>query len=129
MPWRSDLPPEGARLLSAALAEVRPADVRTLRDLELDWPGSRALLARLAMALNAHDPDGEHDVLGRCLRGGLGAYRRSRAARDGDQRRFAAFFAGLTETLNEPDQRALVAASLSPLQQRTLRLAEDEDLG
>jgi hypothetical protein len=129
MPWRSDLPPEGARLLSAALAAVRPADVRTLRDLELDWPGSRALLARLAMALNAYDPEGVHEVLGRCLLGGLGAYRRSRAARDGDQRRFAAFVAGLTEALNEPDQRALIAASLSPLQQRALRLAEDEDLG
>jgi hypothetical protein len=128
MPWRSDIPPEGARLL-ADLAEVRPADVRTLRDLELDWPGSRALLARLAMALNANDPDGVHDVLGRCLLGGLSAYRRSRAARDGDQRRFAAFVAGLSETLPEPDQRALVAASLSPLQQRALRLAEDEDLG
>ena len=129
MAWRSDLPPEGARLLAAALAEVRPADVRLLRDLELDWPGSRVLLARLAMALNASDPDGVHDVLGQCLLGGLGAYRRSRAARDGDQRRFAAFVAGLSETLAEPDQRALVAASLSPLQQRALRLAEDEDLG
>jgi hypothetical protein len=129
MPWRSDIPPEGARLLAAVLAEVRPADERTLRDLELDWPGSRALLARLAMALNAHDPDGVCDVLGRCLLGGLGAYRHSRAARDGDQRRFAAFVAGLSETLAEPDQRALVAASLSPLQQRALRLAEDEDLG
>ena len=129
MPWRSDIPPEGARLLAAVLAEVRPADVRTLRDLELDWPGSRALLARLAMALNAHDPDVVQDVLGQCLLEGLADYRRSRAARDGDQRRFAAFVAGLSETLAEPDQRALVAASLSPLQQRTLRLAEDEDLG
>jgi hypothetical protein len=60
---------------------------------------------------------------------GLAAYRLARKARDGDQRRFAAFVAGLTETLAEPDQRALVTASLSPLQQRALRLAEEEELG
>jgi len=36
--------------------------------------------------------------------------------------------AGLTEALADPDQRALVTAALSPLQQRALRLAE-EDLG
>jgi hypothetical protein len=81
------------------------------------------------MALNGHDPDVVHKVLGQCLIGGLGAYRLSSEARDGDQRRFAAFVAGLTETLTEPDQRALLTASLSPLQQRALRLAEEEDLG
>jgi hypothetical protein len=129
MPRRKDIPPEGARLLSAVLAAVRPADVGMLRDLELDWPGSRALLARLAIALNGHDPEAVHQVLGQCVIGGLGAYRLSREARDGDQRRFAAFVAGLTGTLAEPDQRALLTASLSPLQQRALRLAEEEDLG
>jgi hypothetical protein len=67
-------------------------------------------------------------VLGKCLSGGLGAYRAARLARIGDQARFAAFVAGLTETLEEPDQRALLSASLSPLQLRALRLAE-EDLG
>jgi hypothetical protein len=36
MPKRKDIPPEGARLLAAVLAEVRPADVGMLRDLELD---------------------------------------------------------------------------------------------
>ena len=123
---KNDMPPEGARLLAAVLAEVRPADVGMLRDLELDWPGSRALLARLTMALNAQDPEAVREVLGRCLIGGLDAYRLSREARDGDQRRFAAFVAGLTETLAAPDQRALLTTSLSPLQQRALRLAEEE---
>jgi hypothetical protein len=128
MPTRKDISPEGASLLAAALAEVRPADVGLLRDLELDWPGSRALLARLGVALAAQDPEGAHVVLGKCLSGGLGAYRAARLARIGDQARFAAFVAGLTETLEEPDQRALLSASLSPLQLRALRLAE-EDLG
>jgi hypothetical protein len=128
MSKRKDIPPEGARMLATALTKVRRTYTGMLRDLELDWPGSRALLARLAIALNAHDPDVVHEVLGQCLIGGLAAYRLSRQARDGDQRRFAAFVAGLTETLAEPDQRALLAASLSPLQQRALRLAE-EDLG
>ena len=129
MPRRKDIPPEGARLLAAVLAQVRPADVGMLRDLELDWPGSRALLARLAMALNAQNREAVHEVLGQCLLGGLDAYRASREARDGDQRRFAAFVAGLTETLAAPDQRALLTASLSPLQQRALRMAEEEHLG
>jgi hypothetical protein len=128
MPTKKDITPEGANLLAAALAEVRPADAGMLRDLELDWPGSRALLARLGVALAAQDPEGAHVVLGKCLSGGLGAYRAARLARIGDQARFAAFVAGLTETLEEPDQRALLSASLSPLQLRALRLAE-EDLG
>jgi hypothetical protein len=129
MPRRKDIPPEGARMLAAALAKVRRTYTGMLRDLELDWPGSRALLARLAIALNAQDPEAVHEVLGQCLIGGLDAYRLSREARDGDQRRFAAFVAGLTENLEEPDQRALLTASLSPLQQRALRMAEEEHLG
>jgi hypothetical protein len=36
MPTRKGIPPEGARLLAAVLAEARPADVGLLRDLELD---------------------------------------------------------------------------------------------
>ena len=49
MPKKDNMPSEGARLLAGVLAEVRPADVGMLRDLELDWPGSRALLARLGL--------------------------------------------------------------------------------
>ena len=126
MPKKNDMPPEGARLLAAVLAEVRPADVGMLRDLELDWPGSRALLARLAVALAAQDPQNAQARLGKCLCAGLDAYRAARKARTGDQRRFAAFVAGLTDALAEPDKQALVSAALSPLQQRALRLAEEE---
>ena len=126
MPRRKDIPPEGARLRAAVLAEVRPADVGMLRDLELDWPGSRALLARLGVALVAHDPQDAHGSLGKCLCAGLDAYRAARKARAGDQRRFAAFAAGLTEALAEPGQRALVTESLSPLQQRAVRLAAED---
>jgi len=128
MPKKNDMPPEGARLLAAVLAEVRPADVGMLRDLELDWPGSRALLARLGVALVAQDPQNARACLGKCLCAGLDAYRAARKARAADQARFAAFVAGLTEALANPDQQALLTAALSPLQQRALKLAE-EDLG
>ena len=122
MPTKKDITPEGARLLSAALAAVRPADVGLLRDLELDWPGSRALLGRLGVALAAQEPQRAHVVLGQCLSGGLGAYRAARLARIGDQARFAAFVTGLTEALAEPHRQALVTDALSPLQERALRL-------
>jgi hypothetical protein len=126
MPKKNDMPPEGARLLAAVLAEVRPADVGMLRDLELDWPGSRALLARLGVALAAQNPQGAEECLCSCICAGLDAYRAARKARVGDQGRFAAFVAGLTRGLADPDQQALVTAALSPLQQRALRLAEQE---
>ncbi len=126
MPKKNDMPPEGARLLAAVLAEVRPADVGMLRDLELDWPGSRALLARLGVALAAHRPEEAQTCLCKCLCGGLDAYRAARKARTGDQGRFAAFVSGLTEALEDPDQQALVTAALSPLQQRALRLAAED---
>ena len=126
MPKKNDVPPEGAKMLSEALGQVRPADVEMLRDLELDWPGSRALLARLGVALAAHRPEEAQTCLCRCLCGGLDAYRAARKARAGDQARFAAFVAGLTEALADPDKQALVSAALSPLQQRALRLAEED---
>ena len=126
MPKKNDMPPEGARILTAALSQVRPAEEGMLRDLELDWPGSRALLARLGVALVAQDPQNAQACLGKCLCAGLDAYRAARKARTGDQRRFAAFVTGLTEALAGPDQKALLTAALSPLQQRALRLAEED---
>ena len=126
MPKKNDMPPEGALLLAAVLAEVRPADVGMLRDLELDWPGSRALLARLGAVLVAQDPQDAQACLGKCLCAGLDTYRAARKACTGDQARFAAFVVGLMEALAEPDRQALVSAALSPLQQRALGLAEEE---
>ena len=127
MPTTKDISPEGARLLAAARAEVRPADSGMLRDLELDWPGSRALLARLGVALAAQELEGVHVVLGKCLSGELRAYRAARLARIGDQARFAAFVAGITEVLAESHQQALVTDALSPLQERALRLVGEGD--
>ena len=128
MPGKNDMPPDGARILAAALTQLRSAEAGMLRDLELDWPGSRTLLARLGVALAAQDSQQAPAYLSKSLVGGLHAYRAARKAGIGDQQRFAAFVAGLTEALDDPDQRALVTASLSPLQQRALRMAE-EDLG
>jgi hypothetical protein len=126
MPRRKDIPPEGARMLATALAKVRRTYTGMLRDLELDWPGSRALLARLGVALAAQNPQESEACLCKCLCTGLDAYRAARKERIGDQGRFAAFVAGLIQGLAEPDQQALVVAVLNPLQQRALRLAEQE---
>ena len=126
MPRHKGIPPEGARILAAALERVRPAEGRMLSDLELDWPGSRALLGRLGEALAVQDPTQATGMLSECLVGGLRAYRAAREARVGDQQRFAAFVAGLKEALDDSDQPALLTASLSPLQQRALRLAEED---
>ena len=86
------------------------------------------MLARLGVALAAQNPQEAEACLCRCLCAGLNAYRAARKARTGDPGRFAAFVAGLIEALADPAQRALVTDALSPLQQRALRLAE-EDLG
>lgn len=79
------------------------------------------------MALAAQETDGAHVVLGNCLTGGLSAYRAARLARIGDQARFAAFVAGITEALAESHQQALVTNALSPLQERALHLAGEGD--
>jgi len=126
MPRRRDIPPEGAQTLAAALAKVRWTYTGILRDLELDWPGSRALLARLGVALMAQNPQEAEECLCKCLCAGLDSYRAARKARSSDQPRFAAFVAGLGEGLADSDQQALLTAVLGPLQQRALRLAEQE---
>ena len=126
MPRRKDIPPEGARMLATALAKVRRTYTGMLRDLELDWPGSRALMARLGIALAGQNPQKAEECLCKCLCAGLDAYSAARKARTGDQGRFAAFVAGLTQGLADPAEQALVTAALSPLQQRALRLAEQE---
>jgi len=102
MPGHKDIPPEGVRMLATALAKVRRAYTGMLRDLELDWPGSRALLARLGVALAAQNPQEAEECLCRCLCAGLDSYRAARKARTSDQRRFAAFVAGLTQGLVDP---------------------------
>jgi len=126
MPRRKDIPPEGARMLATALGKVRRTYTGILRDLELDWPGSRALLARLGVALAAQNPQKAEECLCNCLCTGLDSYRAARKAYTGDQRRFAAFVSGLTQGLADPAQQALVTTALSPLQQRALRLAGQE---
>jgi len=97
MPRRKDIPPEGARMLATALAQVRRTYTGMLRDRELDWPGSRALMARLGVALAAQNRQEAEECLCKCLCAGLDSYRSARKKRTGDQRRFAAFVAGLTQ--------------------------------
>lgn len=89
------LPPAGARTLTRVLAGVRHRDRQTLCALELDWPGSRALLARLAVALG---PAGDAP-LARGLAQALAAYAQARRLGVPDAARFAAFIAALEAAL------------------------------
>ena len=77
------------------LAGVRHRDRQTLCALELDWPGSRALLARLAVALG---PAGDAP-LARGLARALAAYERARRVGVPDAARFAAFVGALEAAL------------------------------
>jgi hypothetical protein len=113
------LPPAGARTLTRVLAGVRHRDRQTLCALELDWPGSRALLARLAVALG---PSGD-TLVGRSLAQALAAYDQARQAGVPDAARFAAFVGALEAALGPstplrplltPRQRAVLADAPLP---------------
>ena len=113
------LPPAGARTLTRVLAGVRHRDRQTLCALELDWPGSRALLARLAVALG---PAGDAP-LARGLARALAAYEQARRVGVPDATRFAAFVGALETALGSstplrplltPRQRARLADAPLP---------------
>jgi len=113
------LPPSGARTLTRVLAGVRHRDRQTLCALELDWPGSRALLARLAVAL---EPAGEAP-LARSLAQALAAYEQARRVGVPDAARFAAFVNTLEAALAPstplrplltPRQRAVLTDASMP---------------
>ena len=113
------LPPAGARTLTRVLAGVRHRDRQTLCALELDWPGSRALLARLAVALG---PAGDA-LLARGLAQALAAYQQARRLGVPDAARFAAFVGALEAALGAstplrplltPRQRALLTDAPLP---------------
>ena len=113
------LPPAGARTLTRMLAGVRHRDRQTLCALELDWPGSRALLARLAVALG---PSGDAP-LARGLAQALAAYAQARRVGVPDAARFATFVGALEAALGSstpllplltPRQRAVLADAPLP---------------
>ena len=113
------LPPAGARTLTRVLAGVRHRDRQTLCALELDWPGSRALLARLAVALG---PAGDAP-LARGLAQALAAYAQARRVGVPDAARFAAFVNTLEAALAPstplrplltPRQRAVLTDASMP---------------
>ena len=113
------LPPAGARTLTRVLLGVRHRDRQTLCALELDWPGSRALLARLAVALG---PAGDAP-LARSLAQALAAYEQARRVGVPDATRFAAFVGALEAALGlstplrpllTPRQRALLTDAPLP---------------
>jgi len=113
------LPPAGARTLTRVLAGVRHRDRQTLCALELDWPGSRALLARLAVALG---PSGDAP-LARGLAQALAAYAQARRVGVPDAARFATFVGALEAALGSstplrplltPRQRAVLADAPLP---------------
>jgi hypothetical protein len=114
------VPPSGARTWSRVLAGVRHRDRQMLCALELDWPGSRALLARLAVALG---PAGDAP-LARGLAQALGAYEQARRVGVPDAARFAAFVGALEAALGStpplvplltPRQRTVLADAPLPV--------------
>ena len=101
------------------LAGVRHRDRQTLCALELDWTGSRALLARLAVALG---PAGDAP-LARSLAQALAAYEAARHVGVPDAARFAAFVGALEAALGPstplrplltPRQRTVLADAPLP---------------
>jgi len=92
-------------------------DRATLGALELDWPGSRALLVRVAAALASARDGSTRAVLEHGLTAALAAYRAARHRGDRDAARFAAFVQGLEGGVGRP---GLVAGLLTPVQRTAL---------
>ena len=110
-------PRGGARLLADALPSGGRRDRATLGALELDWPGSRALLVRVAAALASARDGSTRAVLEAGLTVALAAYRAARHRGDRDAARFAAFVQGLEDVVGRP---GLVAGLLTPVQRTAL---------
>ena len=92
-------------------------DRATLGALELDWPGSRALLVRVAAALATARDGTTRAALQHGVTHGLAAYRTARQRGDRDAARFAAFVQGLEGGVGRP---GLVAGLLTPVQRTAL---------
>lgn len=115
-------PRSAAHRLAAALRAGGRRDRATLSALELDWPGSWALLERVAAALaSARDGAGRTD-LQRGVTQGLAAYRTARLRGDRDAARLAAFVRALEAGLARP---GLVANLLTGAQRAALAVAAD----
>ncbi len=118
MPHRRD--PTG-RL---ALSSLSRADARTLRTLELEWPDTVELMARVALLAcpPAPSPPSADDPAEPALamvRAGIAAYRRARSDGEDDLARFAAFVDGITLALARRHQYC-VARALTEPQRRVL---------
>ena len=92
-----------------------------LMQLEIDWPGSRALLERLAVGLGAcyATPLPLRARLSRIVIHAIAAHRAATAARTPDRERFVAFIAGITAVLR-PAEHAALALALTHEQRRIL---------
>lgn len=103
------------------LAALSRADRHTLSLLEMDWPDSLGLMARVALHARTHDPIGADPQAGTLamVRAGVAAYRKSWEAGDDDTERFAAFVDGITHALPR-EQQHCVAQALSAAQRRVL---------
>ena len=110
-------PRGGARLLADVLPSGGRRDRATLGALELDWPGSRALLVRFAAALASAPDRSTRAALAAGLTAALAAYRAARLRGDRVAARFAAFVQALEGGVGRP---GLVAGLLTPVQRTAL---------
>lgn len=92
-----------------------------LRQLDVDWPDSRAFFSRLAQGLYSHadSEDAWKQRLRALAKAGLTAHRGALQARLPEVQRFAAFVAALEEHLTGTEHRHL-AQALTPQQRRAL---------
>ena len=92
-----------------------------LLQVEIDWPGSRALLERFAAGLGACYATDTllRDRLRLIVTNAILSHRMAKQARKPDRERFAAFIAGITVVLASAEHPSL-ALALTPGQRRIL---------
>jgi hypothetical protein len=112
-------PHRGQVYLRAVL--TRRAQRAHLMQIEIDWPGSRGLLERLAAGLSVcYATDAQLcERLSLIVTSAIAAYGAAKRARLPDRERFVAFVAGMTAVLDTPEHPAL-ALAIAPFQRRVL---------
>ncbi|WP_020503511.1 hypothetical protein [Lamprocystis purpurea] len=109
----------GKQHLRAVLTQRSQRD--HLMQVEIDWPGSRGLLERLAVGLGgcyATQPE-LRERLSRIVTSAIATHRAAKEAHWPDRERFAAFIAGMTAVLR-PAEHAALAFALTQAQRRIL---------
>jgi hypothetical protein len=88
---------------------------------EIDWPDSRGLLERLALALRDLHPADDilHARIATVAASALAAHRAARKTQVPDRERFAAFVRGIADAL-DPREQPLLVQAMTDAQHRIL---------